>query len=127
MSVNSYSAHEGDVYEVLYVDGGTFEIRYGYYEDFERNTTEPVPIYPDLSKTPVYGTSGSRIVTFMQETCRHFIPVDGDGTENCCGCCRHYPKNKQMINPCTCPENMFHSKGSDEEHKNNEASDKEEK
>lgn len=28
---------EGELYEVLLVDGGTFEICYGYYEDYERD------------------------------------------------------------------------------------------
>lgn len=93
---------EGDIYEVLSVDGGIFEIRYGYYEDFERDGSEPIPIYPDLEKTVIFGASGKRIVTHMQEPCPHFRPVSEDGTEWCCGCCLFYPDNMQMVNACEC-------------------------
>ena len=97
---------EGDIYEVLSVDGGTFEIRYGYYEDFERDGSEPIPIYPDLEKSPVYGVSSKLIVTFMQNPCVHYEPRVEDA-EAYCGCCRHYPNNKQMINACKCKENVL--------------------
>lgn len=92
---------EDDIYEVLSADGGTFEIRYGYYEDFERDGSTPIPIYPDLEKSPVYGESSKYIVTFMQEPCVHYEPRV-DNAEPYCGCCKHYPNNKQMINACQC-------------------------
>lgn len=88
------TVREGDLYEVLFVDGETFEIRCGYYEDFERDDSEPIPIYPDLEKTPIYGASGKRIVTHMQEPCPYFKPQSGDDTENCCGCCEYYPASR---------------------------------
>lgn len=97
---------EGDLYEVLVVDGGTFEIRYGYYEDFERKKSEPIPVYPDLKRTPIYGVSGKLIVTHMQDVCPHFKPQAGDDTEVCCGCCEYYPQNKQMIDVCLCEKNQ---------------------
>lgn len=97
---------EGDLYEVLLVDGGTFEIRYGYYEDYERNDSEPIPIYPDLEKNTIYGASGKRIVTHMQEPCSHFKPKTDEDTERCCGCCKHYPQNRQMIEVCQCRHNQ---------------------
>ena len=102
MERKNQSIQEGDIYEVLSVDGETFEIRYGYYEDFERENSEPIPIYPDLAKTVIFGTSGKRIVTHMQEPCSYFHPVSEEGTERCCGCCQFYPANRQMINACEC-------------------------
>ena len=45
---------EGDLYEVLEVYGHTFELRYGYYEERERARGEPIPIYPDFKKHPLY-------------------------------------------------------------------------
>ena len=51
MEQKNQSIQEGDIYEVLSVDRETFEIRCGYYEDFERENSEPIPIYPDLAKT----------------------------------------------------------------------------
>lgn len=97
---------EGDIYEVLSVDGRTFEIRYGYYEDFERDGSAPIPIYPDLEKSPVYGESSKYIVTFMQEPCVYYEPRV-ENAEPYCGCCKHYPNNKQMINACQCRYNSL--------------------
>ena len=104
MSKRNLQVYEGDVYEVLSVDGGSFEIRYGYYEDFERDLSAPVPIYPDLEKTLIYGVSNKRIVTFMQEPCSYYEPRIEDA-ETYCGCCKYYPSNKQMINACECKHN----------------------
>ncbi len=101
MNKTKIPVREGDIYEVLSVDGRTFEIRYGYYEDFERDGSTPIPIYPDLEKSPVYGESGRYIVTFMQEPCVHYEPRV-EHAEPYCGCCKHYPNNKQMINACEC-------------------------
>lgn len=97
---------EGDIYEVLSVDGRTFEIRYGYYEDFERDGSAPIPFYPDLEKSPVYGESSKYIVTFMQEPCIYYEPRV-ENAEPYCGCCKHYPNNKQMINACQCRYNSL--------------------
>ena len=94
MELKRQSIREGDIFEVLSVDG--------YYEDFEQDGSEPIPIYPDLAKTVIFGTSGKRIVTHMQDPCPYFQPVSEDGTERCCGCCRFYPDNQQMINACEC-------------------------
>jgi len=96
---------EGDMFKVIELYGRTFEIRYGYYEDFERKKSEPIPVYPDLKRTPIYGISGKLIVTHMQDVCPHFKPQAGDDTEVCCGCCEYYPKNRQMIDVCLCKEN----------------------
>lgn len=104
MNLKSPAVQEGDIYELLLVDGRLFEIRYGYYEEYERNGAEPIPIFPDLGEVPVYGSSGKRIVTFMQEPCPHFKP-QSDDTELCCGCCRFYPKNRQMMDVCACERN----------------------
>ena len=104
MNKTNLPVREGDIYEVLSADGKTFEIRYGYYEDFERDGSAPIPIYPDLEKTPIYGVSSKRIVTFMQEPCGYYEPRVKDA-ETYCGCCKHYPNNKQMINACRCKEN----------------------
>lgn len=108
MNKTKIPVREGDIYEVLSVDGRTFEIRYGYYEDFERDGSAPIPIYPDLEKSPVYGESSKYIVTFMQEPCVHYEPRV-ENAEPYCGCCKHYPNNKQMINACQCSYNSRNS------------------
>jgi len=82
---------EGDVFDTVSLDGKTFEIRYGYYEDYERESGEPIPIYPDLKNDPIYGESGKRIVTFIQESCESFESrCDECLDETDCGFCKHY-------------------------------------
>lgn len=100
MHRRSPTVQEGEIYEVLYIDGKTFEIRYGFYEDYERDGSEPIPIYPDLEKTPVYGDSGKMIVTHMKSPCAYFKPQTEHGVERCCGCCVYYPVNRQMMSVC---------------------------
>ena len=41
---------DGDLYKTVTVHGKTFELRYGYYEEYERESlfSEPIPIYPDF-------------------------------------------------------------------------------
>ena len=67
-------AKEGDLYGIFQVFGKTFEIYYGYYEEYERSSpyNDPVPIYPDLLKSPQYDENGSPIVTEMQLSCEHY-------------------------------------------------------
>ena len=45
---------EGELYKRLELFGRAFELYYGYYEDYERERGEPVPIYPDFQKSPEY-------------------------------------------------------------------------
>ena len=34
-----YSANEGDLYKIVNLGGRTFELRFGYYEEYEREST----------------------------------------------------------------------------------------
>lgn len=36
---------EGDIYKVVKIDGHVFELRFGFYEEFEREKGEPVVVY----------------------------------------------------------------------------------
>ena len=51
---------EGDLYKILNIQGHTFKLYYGYYEDCERENpaVEPMPIYPDFIKSPKYTDTG---------------------------------------------------------------------
>lgn len=50
MELKRQSIREGDIFEVLSVDGGTFEIRYGYYEDFEQDGLRADPYLSRLGE-----------------------------------------------------------------------------
>lgn len=92
---------DGDLYKIINIDGIAFEIRYGYYEEFERDRSEPMPIYPDLISTPRYTTDGSPIVTAMQDVCHGF--EGGDRDLGCYGC-RHFRECEDLIGICHHPE-----------------------
>ncbi len=101
--MNEYitNIREGDLYKIVVVEGQSFEIRYGYNADYEReNDGEPVPILPDLEKEPHYAQSGKRIVTFVQSPCSHFKMRCGDNDNDCCGDCSYYEDSKEMIAIC---------------------------
>lgn len=92
---------EGELYKLIKLCGNAFEIRYGYYEDYERENefSEPIPIYPDFLKEPVYTDEGYPFVTHMQSLCEY-----GNSTykEGCCSDCSHFNKGEDLIGLCIC-------------------------
>lgn len=93
---------EGELYKEVTVGGRSFRLVYGYYEDFERESpfNEPIPIYPDLLKNPVYTAKGTPIVTAMQDICSDYLgKADGDS----CSECIHFQKNAELFGLCSCP------------------------
>lgn len=95
---------EGTLYKSIDLYGRTFEIRYGYYEEFERDSEfgEPLPIYPDFIKNPLHTDDGYPFVTQMQMLCEHGISRYDDG---CCADCIHYLHGDEMIGICRCEKN----------------------
>lgn len=96
---------EGDLFKVIQLRGKTFDIRYGYYEERDRNYryAEPMEIYPDFLKHPEYTEDGFPFVTAIQEPCIHF---DGKKHDNItCEECSHYLHGEELIGICTCPKN----------------------
>ena len=90
---------EGDIFEVVCVGGHRFTIRYGYYEDTEREITDPIPIYPCFIKNPHYTPDGQPLVTRVQDVCEHYAPAgDGDGW---CADCIHYSGAESEIGICS--------------------------
>ena len=103
-----YNFSEGELFCELVVDGQHFEIRYGYYEDYERDSGDPIPIYPDLYTKPVWGESGCRIVSAIQQSCDSFTPkCDGCEMEDDCGFCKYYKEKTagDMIGICQSENN----------------------
>ena len=94
---------DGDIYKVITLHGKTFEIRYGYYEEFEKEFGEPIPIYPDFLKFPSYTDNGSPFVTQMQDICQH---GESRFREGFCADCQYYQHGDDMIGICTHPANQ---------------------
>lgn len=98
---------EGELYRILDAFGHSFEIRYGFYEDFERDNSEPIPIYPDFLKEPRYTPDGSPFVTEMQDMCPHGCFKANGLTDECCGNCSHFRTGNELIGRCACQFNKI--------------------
>ena len=115
---------EGDIYKIVKIDGYTFELRFGYYADFERETSEPVLLYPDLSEHKLYTNEGRQLVTAIQEPCVHYIGAGRRSGDECCCDCRYYIYPGEEIGICSYEENRAdsdlrekHSKGTQKRRK----------
>ena len=95
---------EGDLYKIINIRDNTFEIRYGYYEEADRHSkySEPIPIFPDFIKEPIYTKEGYPFITHMQDKCKYY---KGDLKEESCYKCIHYKKQEDLIGICTCALN----------------------
>jgi len=96
------SPKEGELYKSVSVKGKIFDLYYGYYEEFERGHNDPMPIYPDLKKSPHYTEDGLLIVTGMQDICSHY---NGSDDGDSCIQCAYFEKCEELFGICGCPKN----------------------
>lgn len=99
---------EGDLYKEVNHGGRSFRLIYGYYEEFERESpfNDPMPIYPDFTKEPVYTDEGIPLVTAMQDICEgYYGPPGGDS----CVQCEFFQKGDELFGLCGCPKNRVDS------------------
>ncbi len=103
MFSNTEQIREGALYEVIEAYGHRFEILYGYYEDFERDRIEPIPIYPLFYETPMYSKDGFPLATKMQEPCKHYSLRNEKIDNERCADCKHFQsENNAVIGICKC-------------------------
>lgn len=104
-----YNAREGELYKVIEAGGRTFELRYGYYEEYERESplASPIPIYPDFKCEPEYTEDGKPFVTQMQELCEFGESAFSDG---CCVDCKYYEHLDELLGICLCEKNKNKNK-----------------
>lgn len=105
LSQTASPPREGDLFKLIILEGVTFEIRYGYYEERDRyiRFSEPMPLYPDFLRFPQYTREGIPFVTAIQDICKHFA---GDKDPNSvCGDCAAYCHGDELIGTCGCPAN----------------------
>ena len=106
LSSNGVATHsEGELYKRLEIYGCVFEIKYGYYEECDRANplVEPMPIYPDFIKNPIYTADGFPCVTKMQDICMHY--EGNDDVDNGCAECIYYKHGDELVGICTCGSN----------------------
>jgi hypothetical protein len=94
---------DGELYKRIELHGKVFDIYYGYYEEFERESqfAEPIPIYPDFECNPEYTDDGYPFVTHMQALCEY---GDSRFVEGCCFDCRHFSNESDLIGVCRCAQ-----------------------
>ena len=95
---------EGDLFKVIELHGARFEIRYGYYEEIERQQHEPMEIYPDFIKNPVYTEDGFPFVTLMQDACKDY-KTNGNDFDRDCSSCIYVEPGDELIAVCRCKKN----------------------
>lgn len=94
---------EGDLCKIVEIGGHTFEIRYGYYDpELERGRNEPMPLYPNFLKEPLYTTDGYPLVTGDQDICKHFSPKPKISGEGWCHDCEFFEKHEEYLGICRC-------------------------
>ena len=97
-------SQEGTLYKTLDLHGHTFNIVYGYYEPYESSSDfgDPIPIYPDFTKTPCYTEDGYPLVTRMQSLCEH---GESRFRDPCCADCPYFMPDTDLFGICRCEEN----------------------
>lgn len=96
---------EGALYKVITAYGRSFEIRYGYYEEIDRQNpyVEPMEMYPNFIENPLYTEDGVPFVTAMQAVCGHFKLGRGENDEdNTCFHCTYFEPCEELLGVCRC-------------------------
>ena len=98
---------EGDLYKIITTHGKTFELRYGYYEECDRQSPlcEPIVIYPDFIKEPVYTDEGIPFVTVMQDACKSYRGETKRTPDTTCADCIYFRCGEDWIGICACTKN----------------------
>ena len=107
MSFIKVPPKEGDLYKVVKIDDHTFELRFGFYEDFEREAADPVVIYPDLTKNKIHAKDGRRIVTAIQDPCEYYDVSDCSMRNECCSDCNYFSSPNDEIGICSHPSSCI--------------------
>ena len=97
---------EGELYKVVTTFGKTFELRYGYYQECDRQSPlcDPVVIYPDFTKEPVYTDDGTPFVTMMQDACRSYKGDAKRTVDTTCADCKYFERGEEWFGVCRCKQ-----------------------
>ena len=97
---------EGELYKSVELHGKRFVLYYGYYEECDRVNPlcDPIPIYPDFLKAPVYTDSGEPFVTAMQDVCEGYRG-DAPSPDTTCADCEYFKRGEDWFGICDFPKN----------------------
>ena len=95
---------EGDLYRVVVTFGKTFELRYGFYEERDRESPlcEPAIIYPDFIRDPMFTENGEPFVTMMQDACGHYKGNTKRTQDSTCAECIYFKQGEEWFGICAC-------------------------
>lgn len=98
---------EGDLYKVVTTFGKTFELRYGYYGEQDRQNPLCIPavIYPDFTSKPLYTDDGKPFVTMMQDACKSYRGEAKRTADTTCAECKYFQRGEEWFGICKCPKN----------------------
>lgn len=98
---------EGDLYKVVTTFGKTFELRYGYYGEQDRQNPLCIPavIYPDFTSKPLYTDDGKPFVTMMQDACKSYRGEVKRTADTTCTECKYFQRGEEWFGICKCPKN----------------------
>ena len=108
--VNREPEHkEGELYRVVMTFGKIFELRYGYYDDCDRQNPlcEPDIIYPDFTESPLYTDTGAPFVTMMQDACEHYKGAKKRTQDTTCEECKFFRRGEEWFGICVCEKNKL--------------------
>ena len=98
---------EGELYRVVKTFGRTFELRYGYYgeRDRENPLCDPSVIYPDFKSSPLHTDTGEPFVTMMQDACSAYKGEHKKTPDTTCADCDYLLRGEEWFGVCVCPKN----------------------
>ena len=98
------SPREGELYKVVVTFGKTFELRYGFYEERDRQSPlcAPAVIYPDFIRAPLFTENGEPFATMMQDACVHYKGSTKRTQDSTCAECKYFMQGEEWFGVCTC-------------------------
>ena len=104
LSVTELAHKEGDFYKLISTCGKVFELRYGYYEECDRQNPlcNPVVLYPDFLKEPVYTDCGEPFATMVQDACKCYRGETKRTLNTTCAECQYFQHCEDWIGICKC-------------------------
>ncbi|MBE6654890.1 MAG: hypothetical protein E7608_05475 [Ruminococcaceae bacterium] len=98
---------EGELYKTVELYGRTFTLYYGYYEECDRENPlcEPIVIYPDFIKEPIYTDKGEPFVTMMQDACPYYNGNAKYTPDITCAECKYFRHGKEWFGICRAESN----------------------
>ena len=104
---NESEHKEGELYKIITTFGKTFELRYGYYGECDRQNPlcQPAVIYPDFTVEPLFTDTGEPFVTMMQDACASYRGESKKTPDTTCAECKYFKRGEEWFGVCKFEQN----------------------